>query len=117
MKSNTRNFLSFALFLAVIVGVAPSTHAAAAAPKAKKQRPDANADVWGETGARPGQSMVFKTPHMIYVRYFPKDWKASDQRPGIVFVRGGFVGGSLSQFYAKEYLASRGLVCICAEYR
>ena len=51
--------------------------------------------------------------------YFPKDWKASDRRPGIVlFFGGGFVSGTPAQFTTKaEYFASRGLVAASAEYR
>lgn len=49
----------------------------------------------------------------------PKDWKASDQRPAIVFFfGGGWTGGSTSQFYPQaNHLASRGMVAFCAEYR
>ena len=51
--------------------------------------------------------------------YFPKDWKSTDRRPGIVFFfGGGFVGGKPSQFTTKaEYLATRGMVAASAEYR
>jgi acetyl esterase len=49
----------------------------------------------------------------------PKDHKASDSRPAIIFFfGGGWVGGSPSQFYPHcDYLASRGMVAISAEYR
>ncbi|MCF7975381.1 MAG: alpha/beta hydrolase [Phycisphaerae bacterium] len=49
----------------------------------------------------------------------PPDFKASDKRPAMVFFfGGGWVGGSPSQFYSQSrYLASRGMVCVCAEYR
>lgn len=51
--------------------------------------------------------------------FFPKDWRADDRRPAIVFFfGGGFVGGTPSQFTTKaEYLASRGMVAASAEYR
>jgi acetyl esterase/lipase len=51
--------------------------------------------------------------------YFPKDWKASDHRPAIVFFfGGGFVSGNPSQFTSTAtYFASRGLVAGSAEYR
>jgi len=51
--------------------------------------------------------------------FLPKDWKASDKRPGILFFfGGGFVNGTPDQFFAKaEYLASRGMVAASAEYR
>ncbi len=51
--------------------------------------------------------------------YFPKDWKPSDRRAGIVFFfGGGFTNGKPSQFTTKaEYLAGRGMVAASAEYR
>lgn len=49
----------------------------------------------------------------------PKDWKASDQRPAIVFFfGGGWVGGTTKQFHHQATrLASRGMVAYCADYR
>ncbi len=49
----------------------------------------------------------------------PADWKASDQRPAIVFFHGGgWEKGRPAQFNAQsEYLITRGMVCIQAEYR
>jgi acetyl esterase/lipase len=49
----------------------------------------------------------------------PSGWKATDQRPAIVFFfGGGWVGGSPGQFQSQsEYLATRGMVGIRAEYR
>ena len=49
----------------------------------------------------------------------PPDWKASDQRPAIVFFHGGgWVGGSPKQFLKHcEYLATRDMVAIEADYR
>lgn len=49
----------------------------------------------------------------------PPDWKASDQRPAMVFFHGGgWVGGGPTQFTAhSDYLATRGLVCIQVQYR
>lgn len=51
--------------------------------------------------------------------YFPKDHKATDQRPAIVFFfGGGWQSGSPRQFEQHcEYLASRGMVAITADYR
>lgn len=51
--------------------------------------------------------------------YFPLDWKASDQRPVIVFFfGGGWKNGSHTQFQPQgEYLASRGIVAFAADYR
>lgn len=49
----------------------------------------------------------------------PPDWKAADQRPAIVFFHGGgWVGGSPKQFLKHcEYLSTRGMVAIEADYR
>ena len=49
----------------------------------------------------------------------PAGWKASDQRPAIVFFfGGGWVGGNPSQFQMQsEYLATRGMVGFRVEYR
>src|SRR4051812_16305097 len=43
---------------------------------------------------------------------FPKDWKATDRRPGMVFFfGGGWTKGSPKQFEPQaNYFASRGLV-------
>jgi acetyl esterase len=51
--------------------------------------------------------------------FFPLEWKATDQRPVIVFFfGGGWKNGSYTQFVPQaEYFASRGLVAISAEYR
>ena len=51
--------------------------------------------------------------------FFPKDYKASDQRPCIIlFFGGGWSAGEPSQFYGySKYLASRGMVAISAQYR
>ena len=49
----------------------------------------------------------------------PPAWKASDQRPAVVFFHGGgWTGGTPSQFNDQsEYLATRGLVAIQVQYR
>ena len=49
----------------------------------------------------------------------PEGHKASDKRPAIVFFfGGGWKGGSPSQYYPRSrYLASRGMVAICADHR
>ncbi len=49
----------------------------------------------------------------------PADWKATDNRPAIVFFfGGGWVGGSAVQFQGQsEYFASRGMVGVRVEYR
>lgn len=54
----------------------------------------------------------------LYV-HKPSDWKVGDRRPAIVFFfGGGWTNGSPSQFrYQCEYLASRGVVAVTADYR
>lgn len=49
----------------------------------------------------------------------PSDHKASDQKPAIVFFfGGGWKSGTPRQFYKQSrYLAERGMVAICADYR
>lgn len=49
----------------------------------------------------------------------PPDWKASDQRPAMVFFHGGgWTGGGPTQFDKhSEYLATRGMVCVQVQYR
>lgn len=49
----------------------------------------------------------------------PQAWKASDRRPAVVFFfGGGWNSGTPAQFEKQaRYLASRGLVTACAEYR
>lgn len=49
----------------------------------------------------------------------PADWKATDQRPALLFFfGGGWVGGTPEQFRTQsEYLATRGMVGIRVEYR
>jgi len=49
----------------------------------------------------------------------PPDHKSTDKRPAIVFFfGGGWVSGTPTHFYKQsEYLASRGMVAICADYR
>jgi len=51
--------------------------------------------------------------------FTPDDHVESDNRPAIVFFfGGGWIGGSPGQFYPHcEYLASRGMVAISADYR
>ena len=62
-----------------------------------------------------------KTPQgelAIHVSY-PKDWKAADKRPAIIFFfGGGWTGGTVRQFAPQAaYLAGRGMVAARADYR
>ncbi len=73
-------------------------------------------------GLEPDKSIVYKavgkTELHLHV-FTPEDHKASDRRPAIVFFfGGGWNGGFPSQFYPHcQYLASRGMVAMSAEYR
>lgn len=51
--------------------------------------------------------------------YVPSDWKKEDKRAVIVFFfGGGWVSGTTDQFRSQsEYLASKGMVAITADYR
>jgi acetyl esterase/lipase len=51
--------------------------------------------------------------------FFPPDWKATDQRPVVVFFfGGGWKNGAYTQFVPQaEYFASRGLVALSADSR
>jgi acetyl esterase len=68
------------------------------------------------------QEIVYKkTPQgelQLHV-FYPENWKATDQRSVIVFFfGGGWKSGSYSQFIPQsQYLASRGIVAISADYR
>ena len=51
--------------------------------------------------------------------FYPEGFAKTDSRPCIVFFfGGGWTGGNTNQFYAQsQYLASRGMVAVCAQYR
>src|SRR4051812_48459801 len=51
--------------------------------------------------------------------FFPSDWKAGKKHPAIVFFfGGGWTGGKTTQFEPQaKYLAGRGMVVFCADYR
>ncbi|MDA1017493.1 MAG: alpha/beta hydrolase fold domain-containing protein [Planctomycetota bacterium] len=72
--------------------------------------------------AQPTRTLVYKKVGDVVLKlhvFEPKDFKQSDRRAAIVFFfGGGWNGGSPSQFYEHSaYLASRGMVAMCAEYR
>jgi len=70
----------------------------------------------------PDRTVAYKTASetTLHLHIFtPSDHKLSDQRPAIVFFfGGGWNSGSPIQFYPHcQYLASRGMVAIAADYR
>ncbi len=73
-------------------------------------------------GIKPNQSIVYKTLGKTELKlhvFTPEGHQATDTRPAIVFFfGGGWSSGSPSQFYPHcQYLASRGMVAISADYR
>jgi acetyl esterase len=74
------------------------------------------------TESGPDRIVTYKTVANATLKlhvFNPPDHKNSDRKPAIVFFfGGGWVGGSSAQFYGQStYLASRGMVAICADYR
>jgi len=70
----------------------------------------------------PTRSVVYKHASNTDLKLFifePEGHKSSDKRPAAVFFfGGGWNGGTPSQFYPHcEYLASRGMVAMAADYR
>ncbi len=73
-------------------------------------------------GFEPDQVMTYKQVgdrELKLDMFFPEGWDAADARPAAVFFfGGGWKNGDTRQFYPQaEYLATRGMVTICAEYR
>ncbi|MEO0453906.1 MAG: alpha/beta hydrolase [Verrucomicrobiota bacterium] len=73
-------------------------------------------------GFTPDQSVLYKSVEETDLKlhlFLPEGHQTSDQRPAIVFFfGGGWNGGHPSQFFPHcEYLASRGMVAMSAEYR
>lgn len=73
-------------------------------------------------GSTPSTTWTYKTVGDVTLRlhvFLPPGHQASDRRPAIVlFFGGAWNNGSPSQFYPHcQYLASRGMVAISADYR
>ena len=60
-----------------------------------------------------------KQANLEIVVHYPPGWKETDKRPGIVFFfGGGWENGTIKAFEPQAaYLASRGMVAACADYR
>lgn len=74
------------------------------------------------SGAEPDRVLDYKATPQGVLRlhiFTPPDYKATDQRPAIVFFfGGGWINGAPKQFFGQSrYLADRGMVAISAEYR
>jgi acetyl esterase/lipase len=68
------------------------------------------------------ESHVYKQVGDVELKLYvfkPMDWQATDKRPAIVFYfGGGWRSGTPTQFVPQaKYLASRGMVALCADYR
>ena len=79
-----------------------------------------SAKLWAET--KPDSTFVYKTVGEVELTmhmFFPPDHHAANKTPAIVFFHGGgWNGGGPEHFYNQsKYLASRGMVCLSAEYR
>ncbi|MEE2639540.1 MAG: sialate O-acetylesterase [Planctomycetota bacterium] len=75
-----------------------------------------------EKTAKPDRILPYKTVEKVSLKlhvFQPENHEPGASKPAIVFFfGGGWVGGTPSQFYPQSrYLASRGMVAICAEYR
>ena len=73
-------------------------------------------------GFSPDRRITYKTAGETELKlhvFTPSDYRLSDNRAAMVFFfGGGWNSGSPSQFYPQcSYLASRGMVCMTAEYR
>lgn len=71
---------------------------------------------------QPDAVLTFKTTPQGDLKleiYRPADLSADDRRPAILFwFGGGFTKGTIKAFARQSsYFATRGLVCVCAEYR
>jgi len=71
---------------------------------------------------KPTKIVTYKTVGDVELKlhiFNPKGHKSTDKAPAVVFFFGGaWVHGSAGQFYKQSaYLASRGMVAACAEYR
>lgn len=76
--------------------------------------------LWAEP--KPDRLVKYKTVGEVELHlhvFQPEGHKPSDRKPCIVFFfGGGWIGGTAKHFYPQsEYLASRGMVALCAEYR
>lgn len=85
-------------------------------------RPAAKKGPLGSWAPAPTKTVKYKkTPQaeLDLDLYLPADWKDTDKRPAIIFFfGGGWTGGTNTQFHPQaSYLAKRGLVAACPEYR
>jgi len=111
-------FADFAIAFLMVTILASLAGAGPASGPAAGQHPWAATDLAGTTM----KTVIYKkTPQgeLEMFLHFPKDWKAADQRPAIVFFFGGaWTGGTPLQFERQAvYFATRGMVAARADYR
>ena len=120
MSSRFRILLIAVVALSITTGVMTAQEKSKKANRSKKgvdyppQLANAKVEVYKTVGDKSDGDIKL---HLY--SYFPKDHKPTDQRPAIVFFfGGGWQAGSPRQFEQHcEYLASRGMVAITADYR
>jgi acetyl esterase/lipase len=102
-----------------LINLSAMSNSAVAKKEAEKNVPLINTE---GGGFEPDKVVDYKAdpkrPLQLHV-FQPPGLKAGDARPAIVlFFGGGWSGTNTKQFYPQaEYLASRGMVAICATYR
>ncbi len=74
---------------------------------------------FGEENTKTFTYTKTKQADLEMVVHYPPEWKDTDKRPGIVFFfGGGWENGTIKAFEPQAtYLASRGMVTACADYR
>ncbi|MFT4586258.1 MAG: acetyl esterase [Limisphaerales bacterium] len=112
------SILALALLTSIALAGAADAQSKKKSPKKKKPAKKQSADF----AFKGSEKILFKTTPQgkLHLHVFkPRGWKADDARPGIVFFfGGGWSGGTPGQFEQHcNYLASRGMVAITAEYR
>jgi acetyl esterase len=105
--------------LVVLIVVSLASQVCAAQPKKKSAKVG---DVKWTSDQVDAKVEIYKTVGDVELKMFmfvPNGHKASDARPAIVFFfGGGWNGGTPTQFLMQsEYLATRGMVAMAAEYR
>jgi len=115
--SSTIALMLLIAFSVIVIAAEPAVKQPSRKNRPAEQRAAAAAEAMQE-----GTEYVFKTVGDVQLHLYvfqPKEHKASDRRPAIVFFfGGGWTNGSPTQFVQQcRYLASRGMVAVTAEYR
>lgn len=110
------------LFGLTVIGLALGLAAApATAPQTKEEKIEAEA-AKKAPAITPDKVVPYRSvdgKDLVLNCFFPKNWKASDTRPAIIFFHGGgWSAGAPTQFYIHaRYYSDRGFVTICPSYR